>query len=635
MTRSGETPYERRERRNLEKAIALSAIPNHLDPSKQDKMTSINRDTAQNRTKTPSPKPQHQIICPDSQSGLQPFDTFQRPPFQAPPMDSQGTDPISEAAPSTIINGTHPERTSPIFPFSTTDDLREPGWSKSKFDADTSSISAPTPHINGLPRPPPTEDSIEQSVSNRTSLGPPPPPRVIVPETPASPNVSPSLHRSKKVRKPPLPCSDSKSAIDPALAKEKKNPISLTEKSVHGNTSKDSSSLAVQLHVPHDNLDLSSAGPTTGKRVRKQSAIGQESAKSLDALRKLSEEPTEVSPMAAEPKKKPPNTITLIVSSPLSSPVRQVNDDPLNLPSHSKAPPITLKSPRRLSKQQAKKPTQRNKRKLNHDRSSSVSSLNPPTEIPLDAPTLPATSADNSVTLNTKAKRGRRAKLKPTPSPPRESSPRHLQPHEPHSPQRSIERPASPSAACQPSPHDAQSTSQSLQLPSSSRHSTSPAPLSPSDPAKDVEDGTVEKIKKGDPPQLPKDNSKSLSKTSALLETSKNKALPSKKLSLADLIASTRDKKPAAARRVGLPREDRFRLHRHINPNPHVQKQVKKPKRKKRRGEYDSGEDSSEEEKDGDEDEDEVKTNKNKMKIEEEDVGEVDVVEDVANDEEY
>ncbi|EGG00246.1 uncharacterized protein MELLADRAFT_79287, partial [Melampsora larici-populina 98AG31] len=251
MTRSGETPYERRERLNLEKAIALSKIPNHLHPSTQSEMTSINLEPVQNRTTTPSPEPQHQIICPDSQPGLQTFDTFQRIPIQAPHMDSQYTDPISEAAPSTIING----------------------WSKSKFDADTSSISAPTPRINVLLRPPPSDDPIEQSVSNRTSLNLPP--RVIIPAISASPNVSPSLPRSKKVRKPPLPLPDLQSVIDPAFAKEKKDPTPLNGKSAHSSINKEASSLVQQLHVPNENLDLPSAGPATGKRVRKQSAIGQ------------------------------------------------------------------------------------------------------------------------------------------------------------------------------------------------------------------------------------------------------------------------------------------------------------------------------------------------------------------------
>lgn len=594
-------------------------------------MASTNLDPVQNRTTTPSPDRQHQVICPDSQPGLQPFDTFQRLPFQAPQMDSQFTDPISEAAPSTIINGTHPERTSPIFPFATDDLLREPGWSKSKFDADTSSISAPTPHMKALLRPPPSDDPIEQSVSNRTSLNPPP--RVIVPETPASPNVSPSLPRSKKVRKPPLPLPDSQSAIDPALAKGKKHATPLNGESTHSSTNKEASSLTHQLQAPHDNVDLPSAGPSNGKRVRKQSAIGQASAKSLDALLKLSEEPPHVSPKVPESKKMPSNTITLIVSSPLSSPVLPVDGDPLDLISHAKAPSITLKSPRPSTKQQAKKPTQRKKRKSDHDRSPSTSHMQPP-EILLDAPSLSATSADNSVPLKTKAKRGRKAKSKPIPPSPQNSSSSHLETHDPHSPHRPVEKPTTSSAARDTSPR-AESTSQSLQVPSSSRHSISPPPPPPSNPSKDVEDDTTEKMKNGDQPKQPKQNTKSLSKTSAPLETPRNKALPSKKLSLADLIASTRDKKPAAVRRVGLPREDRFRLHRHINPNPHVQKQVKKPNRKKRRGEYDSGEDSAKEEKDEDEDEDGVKTNKKKMKIEEDDVEDVDVEEEIAHDEEY
>ncbi|PLW09361.1 hypothetical protein PCASD_18953 [Puccinia coronata f. sp. avenae] len=62
-----------------------------------------------------------------------------------------------------------------------------------------------------------------------------------------------------------------------------------------------------------------------------------------------------------------------------------------------------------------------------------------------------------------------------------------------------------------------------------------------------------------------------------------------KGMSLAEILAMTNPKTKRGIR-IGLPREEKHRLHLHINPNPPVQKQVKKKLRVKR-GEYDSGED--------------------------------------------
>ncbi|KAI8458802.1 hypothetical protein BY996DRAFT_4362670 [Phakopsora pachyrhizi] len=88
------------------------------------------------------------------------------------------------------------------------------------------------------------------------------------------------------------------------------------------------------------------------------------------------------------------------------------------------------------------------------------------------------------------------------------------------------------------------------------------------------------------------------------------KAASLKKSTLADLITSLQPPgRKSKVRMIGLPRENKYRLHLKINPKPIVQKQVSKP-RKKKRGEYDSGEDSVHEKKsdESDDDEDNEKT---------------------------
>jgi len=87
-------------------------------------------------------------------------------------------------------------------------------------------------------------------------------------------------------------------------------------------------------------------------------------------------------------------------------------------------------------------------------------------------------------------------------------------------------------------------------------------------------------------------STKAATNQSGKAETGKKVATKVKKgMSLAEILAMTNPKTKRGIR-IGLPREEKHRLHININPNPPVQKQVKK-KLKVKRGEYDSGEDDA------------------------------------------
>lgn len=87
-------------------------------------------------------------------------------------------------------------------------------------------------------------------------------------------------------------------------------------------------------------------------------------------------------------------------------------------------------------------------------------------------------------------------------------------------------------------------------------------------------------------------STKAATNQSGEVETGKKVPIKVKKgMSLAEILAMTNPKTKRGIR-IGLPREEKHRLHININPNPPVQKQVKK-KLKVKRGEYDSGEDDT------------------------------------------
>jgi len=87
-------------------------------------------------------------------------------------------------------------------------------------------------------------------------------------------------------------------------------------------------------------------------------------------------------------------------------------------------------------------------------------------------------------------------------------------------------------------------------------------------------------------------STKAATNQSGKAETGKKVPTKVKKgMSLAEILAMTNPKTKRGIR-IGLPREEKHRLHININPNPPVQKQVKK-KLKVKRGEYDSGEDDA------------------------------------------
>ncbi|KAA1069843.1 hypothetical protein PGT21_034113 [Puccinia graminis f. sp. tritici] len=85
-----------------------------------------------------------------------------------------------------------------------------------------------------------------------------------------------------------------------------------------------------------------------------------------------------------------------------------------------------------------------------------------------------------------------------------------------------------------------------------------------------------------------------------------------KGMSLAEILAITNPKTKKGIR-IGLPREEKHRLHININPNPPVQKQVKK-KLKVKRGEYDSGEDDARSKDSGSSDSDDDQDQQNRKK---------------------
>ncbi|KAG0145812.1 hypothetical protein CROQUDRAFT_552899 [Cronartium quercuum f. sp. fusiforme G11] len=299
MSRSGETPYERRERLNLEKAIELSKATNTNSTHDSMAHASSNNSPCQHPN-TPSPIDLRDVVIPDSQadSSLRP----QRPlghPSQSRTLEgvevtclpvilsdtSLSIDSLSEVAPSTLILGSNPNNTSPIVSVSTNiNPSREPGWSKSKF-RDTSPISAATPHIT-LKHQLLSTDPIEQSSlppgsEQPFSLISLPHPHLIVPETASveSPSRAVAI-KSKKVRKPTARTSSSNPG-DP----QPSSSIAATPPTTKQTKVTKSRPIENELAPPSEETQAL----RSGKRVRKQSAIGESSARSLHALLTLSQ----------------------------------------------------------------------------------------------------------------------------------------------------------------------------------------------------------------------------------------------------------------------------------------------------------------------------------------------------------
>lgn len=247
---------------------------------------------------------------------------------------TQSNDPIPDSAQSTFIIGAL-DRTSPIVPIPTINHQRAPGWSKDKFQ-ETSPISASTPQLHHKSAPGELTDSIEHS-----SL-PIPSSHHLKPHfLPLQSSFSPLASRASTVRRTIDPEASTAEVVDLRLqpstsVHERRNsnslavaqPNALTKTTL--NEPADSDSIRAS-HVP--SIDGSSALPPipspvnaktpspkktsrttiklvvprrsrvteselpppsdkdpaarTGKRVRKQSSIGQQSAKSMDAFMSL------------------------------------------------------------------------------------------------------------------------------------------------------------------------------------------------------------------------------------------------------------------------------------------------------------------------------------------------------------
>ncbi|MBW0513467.1 hypothetical protein O181_053182, partial [Austropuccinia psidii MF-1] len=556
--RAAETPYDRVDRINLQTAISLSK-DHPINPS---------------------------FIIPNSQSD----DDILKP----------------------SKNRSNPSHSSPIQTISTLKS-REPGWSKNNINLQSSSISNSSNNIliNNLTSSPIIQFNSNQSKSNLNQ-------NLIAPiQNHQDPLQSHLGHQSSANQPIPSeihPHSSSSNQLPSTLLNNIIQPDSISNQSNSNSNSNQSCIIQVDpnLLIIQENHQVLQKNPSEkihhqiqsdidlihtrkpSKRIRKQSKIGKESIKSLEALLNLSQSDQHQIPplkipstshhhhentpklpsLPSSPHRPSPQVILEIDSSPLSSPA-EISPDEFNLkPSKKK----TQSKPKKITNNQQKKTKKKSNPISNipshqilsssQDQSIQILSENLPQfshQIHPPSPHPSNTNLLNQELIKPKKSRGR----------PRKSTDHQSFPH-------SIAQPSTSNISESPQ------TSPSKQQPQNDQ--ISPIQTKPNLQCQSHRTD-INSTKQPSPVncQSKLTLKPSIHKSNQKIEIHKTNAKKKKDLSLKEILEMT-TQKPKRQIRVGLPREDKYRLHLKINPNPPVQKRVKK-KLKKRRGEYDSGED--------------------------------------------
>ncbi|KAI7951140.1 hypothetical protein MJO29_009814 [Puccinia striiformis f. sp. tritici] len=687
MFRSKETPFERRERLNLEQAIALSTSSSNMTSQIQSAL----HDGAINPPKSPH-------VIPNSQSDEEIIQDFT---LEDLPTSSK------RSPPTTIIL---PVQSSSMDPGLAAVESRGPGWSMNKFRKDNSSAADQSTHLKPnlltnsssstrqspeplalaapssastnnssaapriKPRPPRvgaasieqarerlklreytdsstnpmSSSTIEQSLKDPfhpTRIQSKPPkvlqqpkstPQNVSEQTPA-PNIEISL-----IQKPPdtpdRPLPPQLSEVVPPSNRD--GPSRQAAPDPPAQQSKKKRKLKTQETPEAEPLQVTekTKADGDGKRVRKQSAVGKASAKSLQILLNLSQSSDEA--VEARSKPQPPAIIEnsnksqrrrfyrngwVLASDPepepepdnrsavpvvgagedqpgsahqppnqnlapppapcskdaSSQPFLEIVSSPLSSASGFSADEMALKASKRskpspVPKKQAPRKKAAPKPKVTKKQKQAIE--DPPEDANLNA---------TSVALEQNPGAG---------SIPNTTSSAHNNLDDNHDPPMGLKVPGetdkprsplpAPQSKARPSPCQTAGAS------SSSSRDLNLIKTPATNEAVPVIDEPGSMSSKAAPPpaEPPPEPTKGIKQPITDTGGGKKRAMMARKrMSLSEILAATNPKTKRGLR-IGLPREEKHRLLVNINPNPPVQKQVKKKLRVKR-GEYDSGED--------------------------------------------
>ncbi|OAV86671.1 hypothetical protein PTTG_01736 [Puccinia triticina 1-1 BBBD Race 1] len=681
--RSKETPFERRERLNLETAIALSTS-NHM--TSQIECDSLDSD---NRPKGPSRSPH---FIPNSQSDeeiIQDFTVRDSPASSKQPPSTAIILPVQSSSMDAGL---------PV-------ESRGPGWSMDKFHAGTSPTTDLSTHLKPkqlsnsststaqTPQPPilVAPSSASPSTKPTTTRPKPRPPRLgaasieqarerlkLRESTDSSTNPTSSstieqslqdpFHPSRVKSKPPevlqLPEATTRNVPHqtPVETSRNRQPSTTSERPIlpkspeitipsnHEGSSRQKPPEAqapptnkkrkmkeqdqLETEPPRGSEKAKAKVSADGKRVRKQSAVGKASAKSLQILINLSQSSDDAADANSIPRD------PIIIGGSDKTQRRRVYRNGWVLASSPEPEPDTPSKAPLTIRDKAASSVHQSRQETFAPPQATVSkdaTSQPFLEIissPLSSPsgfsaeeTAPKASKHSKPTVVPKK---RAPKKKATPKPKATKNRKELVvdtpavPNNKGSPLAHEEHPAGDSTpnkvnfACPLADvQNPQLEPETLEEPDQTRNKLLPQSKARQSPRRRAGASTSQIVSIGTPVTSERiavaNKIASLSKsqtagpstgdhpqdsaggTKATMQSAKaenkKKARPQalKGKSLAEIIASTC---PQAKRglRIGLPREEKHRLHVNINPNPPVQRQVKK-KLKVKRGEYDSGED--------------------------------------------